>query len=162
MTLRTRLLSRVLVVVWLVLLAAAVLLGVPDKNTGRTLWSPARVLFIPDGLVLTCLAGLCWRRRQPHAAAWLALIGLAMVGIGAHRAWPGPWTALAIPATAAGAARSAYAGWRGGRDPWTAAVARTLVVRRRPPKHPLRRARLCFAGAAVLCAAGAVLAAAAM
>jgi len=145
---------------WLALLAAAVVLGLPGRWTHHTIWPTARVLFIPCGIMLLGVALMTQRQHQRRAAFWLVLVGLAMIGLGAHEALPGPWTALAIPGCVIGALACARACIRGERDPWTAALARSVQAqrRRRPVKRPVRHARLSLAVITVVCGFGALLA----
>jgi hypothetical protein len=86
------------VLFWIVsgLVCAGLVLGV--SKHGRPLVPRARELFIPAGLILLFL-GFWWRGRRSseHSPLWLGLVGLALIGVGAHEAAAGPWTLLALP-----------------------------------------------------------------
>jgi hypothetical protein len=86
------------IVIWIisVLVLAGFILGV--SKHGRPLVPRARELFIPAGLILLFM-GFWWRGRRTseHSPLWLGLVGLALIGVGAHEAAAGPWTLLALP-----------------------------------------------------------------
>ena len=86
------------IVIWIVsgLVVVGLLLGV--SKHGRPLSPRARELFIPAGVLLLLLTGWSARRRRPDLSTlWIGLVALALIGIGAHEAWSGPWTLLVVP-----------------------------------------------------------------
>lgn len=91
--------DRVLLWIAVALIAAGTFLGV--SKHGQPLVPRARELFVPGGLMLLVTA---WRsrRHQPVASISIGLVGLALIGVGAHEAVAGPWTLLAVPVTAVG------------------------------------------------------------
>jgi hypothetical protein len=136
--------DRVLSYVAVALIAAGTFLGV--SKHGQPLVPRARELFVPGGLVLLVIA---WRsrRRQPVASIWIGLVGLALIGVGAHEAVAGPWTLLAVPGTALGCLACLRSVARGSRDPLFERVrwARRFGVRSKPRSLAVTRAWLVFA-----------------
>src|SRR3954468_25006563 len=77
------------------LLFVAIVLGVGKR--GHPLWAPARVLFLPAGVLMMLQAGLLAGRRSPPPAGvrpnralapGLFVCGVGMVGLGLE--WPDP------------------------------------------------------------------------
>lgn len=152
-----------LALVWLVALAAGVLIGVPSRYTHHTIYGPARALLALSGAAMIAHAALLagGGRRERVVARWMALAGLGLIGIGIHALVRGPWTLLAVPVCAAGAVVQVRALWRGPRDPWFAMLLRSMRLRSRKDRSVaawLRRTRIYLAGIAVLLAAGVAMA----
>jgi hypothetical protein len=154
---------KALTLVWLLCLAAAVLVGVPGRYTHHAAWAPARALFVPCGVAVIIHAGIIWREKR-GLAAWMAGGGLACIGVGLHVLISGPWTLLALPALAAAALRQLLAMWRGPRDPWFSRLMAGRQARARAgssERRVHRQTYLLASGMFVLLGVGAVMAIAA-
>lgn len=128
------------------MITAGTFLGV--SKHGQPLVPRARELFVPGGLILLVIAWRC-RRRQPVASFWIGLVGLALIGVGAHEAVAGPWTLLAVPGTVVGCLACLRSAVRGQRDPFFARMrwARRFGVRSKPRSLAVTRLWLVFAAA---------------
>ncbi len=140
--------DRVLSWVAIALIGAGVFLGV--SKHGQPLVPRARELLVPGGAVLIVIA---WRsrRRQPLACAWITLVALALIGVGAHEAVSGPWTLLAVPGTLLGCVACLRSAVRGPRDRFFERMrwARGGGMRSKPRSPARTRAWLVF-GAVLL------------
>jgi hypothetical protein len=116
-----------------------VVAGIPSDFTGGLTNSRYHGLFIPAGLLWLAISLIIYH-NQRVPALWLALFGLAGVGVGLHALTPGAWTVLALPCCGTGIYVFSRCAWQGPRNSFCAGMIKINLKRGR--RNPVGRARL--------------------